>query len=154
MIGFNRMRYKPMANNELNQTNINGPNVRPERRHRRRIEEGEEEGRRDEPIFDVPHCWQRKREKMIRTVIGTTQRCRFGAFNAKPSTADRTDTAGVNAPSPERDNARVSSPPFRSVRTDQERGRENGDEVDQRLPPSTHRTASARQQGTESEDPT
>lgn len=32
--------------------------------------------------------------------MGTTHLCNFGAFKAKPSTADKTDTAGVNAPSP------------------------------------------------------
>lgn len=37
---------------------------------------------------------------MIATVIGTTHRCNLGAFKARPSTAERTDTAGVNAPSP------------------------------------------------------
>ncbi|CAF4705301.1 unnamed protein product, partial [Rotaria sp. Silwood2] len=34
------------------------------------------------------------------TVIGTIQLCNLGASTATPSTADNTDTAGVNAPSP------------------------------------------------------
>ncbi len=52
------------------------------------------------PIFAVPHCWQKNKQNIIVTVIGTTHLCKLGAFKAKPSTADNTDTAGVNAPSP------------------------------------------------------
>jgi hypothetical protein len=54
----------------------------------------------NEPIFDVPHRCPTNKQIMIITVIGTTHLCKFGAFKAKPSTADNTDTAGVNAPSP------------------------------------------------------
>jgi len=52
------------------------------------------------PIFDVPHCWPINKQIIIITVIGTIQEWRLGAFNANPSTADKTLTAGVNAPSP------------------------------------------------------
>ncbi len=52
------------------------------------------------PIFDVPHCWPTNKQIIIITVIGTIQEWRLGAFNANPSTADKTLTAGVNAPSP------------------------------------------------------
>ncbi len=52
------------------------------------------------PIFDVPHCCPINKQIIIITVIGTTHEWRLGAFNANPSTADKTLTAGVNAPSP------------------------------------------------------
>lgn len=60
---------------------------------------------------------------MITTVIRTTQRRRLGAFNANPSTAERTETAGVNAPSPRHRSTteRWSSILFLPIRNDAER---------------------------------
>ena len=52
------------------------------------------------PIREVPRFWKRKRRTRTETVIGSTYGFRPGAVISSPSTALRTDMAGVIAPSP------------------------------------------------------
>ena len=48
----------------------------------------------------VPRRWITKRATKITTAIGITHRSNAGVATSKPSTADRTEMAGVISPSP------------------------------------------------------
>ena len=52
------------------------------------------------PIREVPRFWKRKRSTRTAIVIGSTYGFSPGAAISTPSTAERTDIAGVMAPSP------------------------------------------------------
>ena len=52
------------------------------------------------PILAVPKGWTRNRATRIATAAGSTQGWNDGATMFSPSRADRTEMAGVTAPSP------------------------------------------------------
>ena len=57
-------------------------------------------GPKNRPTTAVPCRWTRKSPTMITAVIGTTHASRPGSMTLSPSTADKTDIAGVIIESP------------------------------------------------------
>ena len=70
----------PSSPSTTNQTSITGPNTR--------------------PMAATPLCWTRNSPTRMTSVIGTTYGPSAGASTFTPSIADRTEIAGVIAPSP------------------------------------------------------
>jgi len=90
IVGLNVIRQIPIENRVANQTIIIGANVK--------------------PIFDVPNICTTKSTIRTQTVIGKIHLPRLVEVVAKPSTADITLIAGVNAPSPiNNDAARIET---------------------------------------------
>ncbi len=56
----------------------------------------------------VPKRWKKKRPMMMITVIGTTQLASCGSTTSTPSTADRTEIAGVMIASPKNSAAPIT----------------------------------------------
>ena len=78
--GWAAMRPRPAAAMTPNQTTITGPKTR--------------------PITWVPKRWIAKRAASTAIVIGSTSESRLGTATFTPSTAERTEIAGVIIPSP------------------------------------------------------
>ena len=57
-------------------------------------------GPKNRPIPSVPRRWSENKMSKISNVVGTTACVSVGEINAKPSTADKTEIAGVMTPSP------------------------------------------------------
>ena len=80
MSGWATTRASPAAAMTANQNTITGPNTR--------------------PIRWVPKRWTEKRTTITAIVTGITRSWMLGSTTFTPSTAERTEIAGVIIPSP------------------------------------------------------